>query len=152
MSQPDPDFGAADAMIRAALQNQGLFRHMGAEVMELSRGHAVVTLAYRDEVAQHNGFFHGGAIGFLVDVACAAAGGSALREPGSTVLTAEYKLNIVAPARRGRLVCRAQVVKPGRSLIPVEAKVHAVDDCGAERLVAVGLATMAVVTADRVAA
>ncbi|MET0338732.1 MAG: PaaI family thioesterase, partial [Caulobacter sp.] len=146
------DFAPVDALIRSALNDQGLFRHMGAEVVELNRGNAVVALAYRDEVAQHNGFFHGGAIGFLVDVACAAAGGSALREPGSTVLTAEYKLNIVAPARRGRLVCRATVVKPGRSLIPVEAKVHAVGDDGTERLVAVGLATMAVVTAQRVAA
>lgn len=152
MSEPDSDFAPVDALIRKALNDQGLFRHMGAEIVELSRGNAVVALAFRDEVAQHNGFFHGGAVGFLVDVACAAAGGSALREPGSTVLTAEYKLNIVAPARRGRLVCRATVVKPGRSLIPVEAKVYAVGDNGTERLVAVGLATLAVVTAERVAA
>ncbi|MDG2520999.1 PaaI family thioesterase [Caulobacter segnis] len=152
MSEHDPDFAPVDALVRGALQAQGLFRHMGAEVLALSRGEAVVALPYRDEVAQHNGFFHGGAVGFLVDVACAAAAGSSLREPGSTVLTAEYKLNIVAPARRGRLVCRATVVKPGRSLAPVEAKVYAVEDGGTEKLVAVGLATLAVVTAERVAA
>ncbi|WP_269715663.1 PaaI family thioesterase [Caulobacter sp. NIBR2454] len=138
--------------VRAALHAQGLFRHMGAEVAKVQPGWVEIVLPFREEVAQHNGFFHGGAVGFVVDIACAAAAGTVLRSSSEAVLTAEYKLNIVAAARSGRLVCRAEVIKPGRLLIPVEAKVHVIDEAGVERLVAVGLATMAVVSTERVAA
>ncbi|MEW5684937.1 MAG: PaaI family thioesterase [Pseudomonadota bacterium] len=62
---------------------------------------------------------------------------------GDTVLTAEYKLNFVAPGLGERLICRAEVIKAGRTLIPVEARVHVVKD-GLETLCAVALASMAV--------
>lgn len=136
--------------IRDALASQGLLRHMGAEVEDVSPGALTMSLPYRSEVAQQHGFFHGGAIGFLIDNTTTACAGTVLREPGQAVLTAEYKLNIVAPGVGARLVCRATVIKPGRMLIPVEAKVFAQDQDGAEKLVAVGLATIAVIDAARV--
>ena len=59
-----------------------------------------------------------------------------------SVITAEYKINLVAPSTGDRLTCRAEVVKPGRLLTVVEAKVYCRID-GAEKLVAVALATIA---------
>ena len=59
-----------------------------------------------------------------------------------TVITAEYKINLVAPSSGDRLTCRAEVVKPGRSLTVVDARVFCRID-GAEKLVAVALATIA---------
>lgn len=146
---PDTLDPAIADRIRAALNAQGLFRHLGAEVGAIDRGSLEMSLPFRPEVAQQHGFFHGGAIGFLVDNAATAAAGTVVR-PGETVLTAEYKLNVLAPGVGERLVCRATVVKAGRMLIPVEAKVFARDTAGAEKLIAVGLATIAVIAADRV--
>lgn len=135
--------------IRAALNAQGLFRHLGAEVGAIGRGTLEMILPFRPEVAQQHGFFHGGAIGFLVDNATTAAAGTVIR-PGEAVLTAEYKLNVLAPGVGERLACRATVIKAGRMLIPVEAKVFARHAAGGEKLIAVGLATIAVIPAERV--
>ncbi len=98
-------------------------------------------------MTQQNGVFHGGAIAFLVDIATTAAAATVLR-PGYSVITAEYKLNIVSPGTGDRLVCRAEVVKPGRMLTVVEAKVHALDG-DKSRLVAVALATIANLPPER---
>ena len=65
-----------------------------------------------------------------------------VRGNARSVLTAEYKLNFVAPSKGDRLTCRAEVLKPGRTLTVVEAKVTCRTE-GAERLVAVALATIA---------
>ena len=143
----DPRIGER---IRAALANQGLFRHLGAQVDDVGPGTLTLSLPFRPEVAQQHGFFHGGAIGFLVDNTTTAAAGTVLKGPEQAVLTAEYKLNILAPGVGRRLICRANVIKPGRMLIPVEAKVFAESEDGTEKLIAVGLATIAVIDAARV--
>ncbi len=135
--------------IRTAVNSQGLFRLLGAEIGAIGKGTLEMSLPFRPEVAQQHGFFHGGAIGFLVDNTTTAAAGTVVR-PGEAVLTAEYKLNILAPGVGERLICRAQVVKAGRMLIPVEARVFARSAAGDEKLVAIGLATIAVIPADRV--
>ena len=141
MSEND-DFRIAVENIQAGLNGQGMLHHLGDVIDEIAPGRVQISLPFRKEVAQQNGFFHGGAIGFLVDDATAAASATVLRE-GETVLTAEYKINFVAPGVGGRLVCRAEVIKPGRTLIPVEARVYAVKD-GVETLCVVALASMAV--------
>jgi acyl-coenzyme A thioesterase PaaI-like protein len=61
---------------------------------------------------------------------------------GQGVLTAEYKINFVSPGVGDRLSCTAEVVKPGRRITVVEAKVHAYSG-GTAKLVAVALATIA---------
>lgn len=136
--------------IRGALAEQGFMRLVGAELDEVAPGRCVLSVGFRPELTQQNGFFHGGVVGFLFDNATAAAAGTMLRDfRKEGVLTAEYKLNILSPALGERLLCRAEVVKPGRMLTVVEGKVHSLDGRGGEKLVAVGLATLAVVTLDR---
>jgi uncharacterized protein (TIGR00369 family) len=102
----------------------------------------VVALDRRPEVLQQNGLFHGGVIAYLVDNSTTAAAGTMIDRSKRAVITAEYKINLVSPSTGDRLTCRAEVVKPGRSLTVVEAKVHC--RTGAEeKLVAVALATIA---------
>lgn len=143
----EPDFETVVARIEAGLGAQGMLHHLGVAIDEVGPGRVTLSLPYRREVAQQNGFFHGGAVGFLVDDATAAAAATVLRD-GETVLTAEYKINFVAAGIGERLVCRAEAIKPGRTLIPVEARVFAVKD-GTETLCAVALASMAVRRLDR---
>jgi uncharacterized protein (TIGR00369 family) len=137
--------------IRSALNQQGFLHHMGASVDEVVRGQVVISVQKRPELLQQHGFFHGGVIAFLVDNATTAAAGTVIDRATQTCLTAEYKLNIVAPALGDRLACTASVVKPGRRLTIVEAKVHSHTGDKA-KLVAVALATIANVERADVAA
>ena len=135
-------FATVATAIRQALEAQGFMRLVGAEVVAVEPGLVAMALDRRPEVLQQNGLFHGGVIAFLVDNATTAAAGTLIDRPSRTVITAEYKLNLLAPSVGERLVCRAQVLKPGRTLTVVEAKVHCLD--GEEsKLVAVALATIA---------
>ena len=114
---------------------------VGGDVEEVSAGRCVIALRSRPQLMQHQGLFHGGAIAFLIDSATTAAAGTMVPD-GQIVLTAEYKLNLLSPGIGERLVCTAQVVKPGRMLTVVEAKVHA-ETGGNAKLIAVALATIA---------
>lgn len=145
------DDRAIDGAIRAALDAQGFLHHMGASVDEVVPGRVVMSVTKRPELLQQHGFFHGGVIAFLVDNATTAAAGTMLDRNTQTCLTAEYKLNIIAPALGDRLTCSATVVKPGRRLTIVEAKVHS-HTPGKTKLVAVALATIANVERADVAA
>jgi uncharacterized protein (TIGR00369 family) len=138
----EASFPAVAAAIKTTLESQGFTRLVGAEVVSIEPGVVVMALDRRPEVLQQAGLFHGGAIAYLVDNATTAAAGTMIDRATRSVITAEYKINLVAPSIGDRLTCRAEVVKPGRLLTVVEAKVTCRID-GAEKLVAVALATIA---------
>jgi len=143
----NPAFQFVDAAIREAVGKQGFMKLVGAKIDALAPGKAVMSLQRRDEVLQQHGFFHGGVIAFLVDNATTVAAGTLVdRSVGSSVLTAEYKLNFTAPARGERIVCEAVVLKPGKRMTVVEAKVFSHEE-GEAKLCAVALATIAITEA-----
>jgi uncharacterized protein (TIGR00369 family) len=141
-----PAFQFVDAAIREAVGKQGFMRLVGAKIDTLAPGRAVLSLDRRAEVLQQHGFFHGGVIAFLVDNATTIAAGTLADRTNSAVLTAEYKINFTAPARGERIVCEAQVLKPGRRMSVVEAKVFS-HEGGEAKLCAVALATIAITEA-----
>ncbi|MBK9082293.1 MAG: N-formylglutamate deformylase [Rhizobiales bacterium] len=143
---PPAPFEGLAARIRGEVAKQGFMAHLGAQMTELAPGAATLSVERRPQLLQQNGLFHGGVIGFLVDNATTIAAATALRDPGKSVLTAEYKVNMLSPARGDRLICRAQVLRAGRNLIVVDADVVGVAD-GRENAVATALATIAVVDA-----
>ena len=135
------DFPAVAAAIKHTLENQGFTKLVGAKVVSIDPGVVVMALDRRPEVLQQNGLFHGGVIAYLVDNATTAAAGTMIDRATRSVITGEYKINLIAPSIGDRLTCRAEVVKPGRTLTVVEAKVFCRID-GADKLVAVALATI----------
>jgi uncharacterized protein (TIGR00369 family) len=128
--------------LRAGIGAQGFMNLVGAVIDEVGEGRLVMSLARRPEVLQQHGFFHGGVIAFLVDNAATGAAATMAGPAGRGVLTAEYKLNFVSPATGDSVVCEAQVLKPGRMLSVVEAKVWTVTG-GTRKLCAAALATIA---------
>lgn len=104
-------------------------RHLGMEIAALGRGTCEVRLPWRATWGQQHGFFHGGVIGSLADT---SAGHATLAAGDGTgrLLTVEYKLNFLAPARGEALVARARVLKAGRTLVISQVDVAAV--AGAE--------------------
>jgi len=118
----DTAFPAIAAAIKTTLESQGFTRLVGATVVAVEPGVVVMALNRRDEVLQQNGLFHGGVIAYLIDNTSTAAAATVIARAERSVLTAEYKLNFVAPSKGDRLTCRAE---------------------GEEKLVAVALATIA---------
>jgi acyl-coenzyme A thioesterase PaaI-like protein len=65
---------------------------------------------------------------------------------GKAVVSIEFKVNLLAPARGRRLVAEGRVVKPGRTIFVCTGDVWAEDETGARRAVALMQATMTAVT------
>lgn len=97
-------------------------------------------MSYRAALAQQDGFIHGGVVTAIVDSACGSAALS-LSAPDTTVLTVEYKVNFVAPAKGERLLARGEVVRPGATIAVCKDEVVAYDG-GEEKLVAIMLSTV----------
>ncbi|MCI4568899.1 PaaI family thioesterase [Lysobacter sp. CFH 32150] len=114
--------------------------HLGAELADVAPGRVVIRLLFRDELTQQNGFFHAGATSAIADSAGGYAG-LTLFPAGSSVLTVEYKINLLAPAQGDHLEAIGSVVRSGRTLTACQLEVFAV--AGGERtLVALGQQTL----------
>ncbi len=133
----NPDYAE---QVRQSFARQAFMSHLGAELVDVSPGRCEIGLAHRPELTQQHGYVHGGAIGAIVDSAMGYAGYS-LAPPGSSVLTVEYKLNLVAPAAGERLIARGEVIKAGRTLTVCRGDVVVVAD-GAETLCATATQTL----------
>ena len=116
---PDPAFATR---VRASFGRQRIMELLGAEMSHIGPGHCEIRLPFREDLCQQHGFFHGGVIGAIADSAGGYAGFSLMPEDTS-VLTVEYKLNLVAPADGDCLVARGRVIKPGRTLVVCSADV-----------------------------
>ncbi|MDH4563974.1 PaaI family thioesterase [Pseudomonas sp. BN411] len=112
---------------------------MGATIREFGNGVAEFEIEVKPELMhQHHGFVHGAIVGFMADSACAWAAASLAGD----VVTAEYKLNLLAPARGERLRAQGRVLKAGGRTLVVQADVFALEQ-GNEKQVAVALASIA---------
>jgi uncharacterized protein (TIGR00369 family) len=113
--------------VRASFDRQNAMRLIQATLPIVEHGRTEIHLPHWQGVEQQHGFVHGGVVGMIAD---SAAGYAAMTMvPASdSVLTVEFKLNLMAPADGEKLVARGQVVRPGRTLIVTKAEVFAVKD------------------------
>ena len=113
--------------VRTSFALQPAMALIGAELAVVEPGYTEIHLPYRDAITQQHGFIHGGVVGMIADSAAGYAANT-LTAADVSVLTVEYKLNLLAPADGERLVARGEVVKPGRTLLITKAEVFAVKD------------------------
>jgi uncharacterized protein (TIGR00369 family) len=118
----DPHFAAR---VRESFARQSAMALIGASILSVEPGRVEIALPFRDDLTQQKGFVHGGIIGMIADTACGYAAFS-LMPSGCSLVTVEYKINILAPGR-GALVARGEVVKPGRTLTVTRGEVYARD-------------------------
>ncbi len=111
-----------------------------AKLVEIRPGYCEIHLPYREELSQQHGFFHAGVIGTIADNAGGYAAYS-LMPADSTVLTVEYKLNLLSPGNGDLLIGRGQVVKSGRTLTICRSDIVVVKD-GRENLCAIATVTL----------
>jgi uncharacterized protein (TIGR00369 family) len=134
-----------EVRIRESIGRQTLLTTLGVAVAELSSGRVVLDLPYRDDLCQQHGYVHAGAITTLADSACGYAAAT-LMPADRDVLTVEFKVNLLAPARGERFRATAEVIRAGRTLTVCSAEVVAWANGGEHRPVALMQATMMAIT------
>jgi len=133
----DPDF---EKRIRESFSCQPFMATIGASLSRVEPGRVDISAPFADHITQQHGFIHGGVVGAIADNAAGYAAYSLIDSYGS-VLTVEYKLNLLTPAKGERVEARAEVMRPGRTLTIVRSDVSAYDD-GMETLCATAVVTL----------
>jgi uncharacterized protein (TIGR00369 family) len=133
----DPEF---IARVRASFARQAMMQTIGAVLETVAPGRAEISLPFRSDLTQQHGYLHAGVVATIADSACGYAAYS-LMPADASVLTVEYKINLLAPATGDRFIARATVIRSGRTLTVVEADVFASAN-GEERRTATMLATI----------
>lgn len=114
---------------------------IGAELSRVEPGAIEITLPYRADMTQQHGYLHAGIVTTIADTACGYAAYS-LMPPNSEVLSVEFKVNLLRPAKGEKFVAVSEVIKAGKTLTVVRADVFGVDHEGQRELVATMLSTM----------
>jgi uncharacterized protein (TIGR00369 family) len=118
----DPDF---EQRVRSSFARQAAMRTLGVTLERVAPGEVDLTLPFRAELTQQHGFLHAGIVTAVVDSACGYAALS-LMEPGAAVLSVEFKVQLLAPARGAWFRGLGRVVRAGRTLTVVAGELRAV--------------------------
>ena len=137
-----PAFAGYEPRVRDSFARQGAMKLIGATITEVAPGYCAIALSPRPDLSQQHGFVHAGIVSAIVDTAGGYAGFTLFPEDAS-VLTVEFKLNLLAPAKGESLLAEGFVVKPGRTLAITRGEVHA-EDGGKRTLVALMQQTLMV--------
>jgi uncharacterized protein (TIGR00369 family) len=107
---------------------------LGAQLVKVGPGEIEIALPFREDLTQQTGALHAGIVAAVLDSACGYAA-LTLMPAEADVVSVEFKLNLLAPARGERIIARARVKKAGRTLSVCDADGFAVVE-GEEKLVA----------------
>ncbi|KIN79420.1 PaaI family thioesterase [Sulfitobacter mediterraneus] len=126
--------------IHSSFGAQSMMETLGATLEDVTRGSVTITAPILPGAMQQQGFGHAG---LTFSIGDSAAGYAALTTLplDSEVVTAEIKINLLAPAMGDRLIAVGKVVKPGKRLCVVTSEVFAETD-GTRKLIAILQGTM----------
>jgi uncharacterized protein (TIGR00369 family) len=132
---------AAEQRIRESFSKQAFMRLLGAGLTHIVPGEVDIELPFREDLLQQHGFLHAGVTTAIADSACGYAALS-LMPADAAVLSVEYKVNMLAPAKGIRFLARGRVIRSGRTITVCRAEVLAFDERGDARSVVEMLGTM----------
>jgi uncharacterized protein (TIGR00369 family) len=117
----DPEF---EQRVRASFARQAAMHTLGATIERVAPGEVDLAVPYRADLTQQHGFLHAGIAATVIDSACGYAALS-LMEPGAAVLSVEFKVQLLAPARGERFRAKGRVIRAGRTLTVVAGELRA---------------------------
>jgi len=142
----DPRTPDYQARVEQSFARQGAMKTLGIELARVAPGEVELHLPYREALTQQHGFVHAGVVSTALDSACGYAAFS-LMPAEAAVLTVEFKVNLLSPAKGERFSFTGTVVKPGRSVTVAQGDAHAWDGKGGEpKLIARMTATLMTIT------
>lgn len=124
--------------IKQSFDKQGLMKTLNAQLTKVEKGQVTITCEFSEALTQHHGFFHAGVITSLADNACGFAALTMMPE-NAEVLSVEFKINFMKPAKTDQLIAIGKVLQSGKTLTICEGYVY---DSTEEKLIAKMQATM----------
>lgn len=136
----EPKFADYKEKITESFSRQKFMELINAELVDVQPGYCEIQVPYDLTLTQQHGFFHAGIISTIADNAAGYAGFS-LMEKSSSVLTVEFKLNLMAPGDGDLLIGRSNVLKNGKTLTICRSEVFVINN-GKEKLCAASQTTL----------
>ena len=109
--------------IRQSFDRQGLMKTLNAKLIFVEKGQVKISCEFSENLTQQHGFFHTGVVTSIVDSACGYAALSMLSD-NFEVLTVEFKINFLKPARTNRLIAIGKVLQSGKTLTVCDGYVY----------------------------
>lgn len=120
--------------IQESFAHQGAMQLIGAELTLIRHGCVEIELPYSASLTQQHGFLHAGVIAAALDSACTYAAYTMI-EPDVSILTIEFKVNLMSPGKGDRFLFRGEITKPGSNIIVADGRAYAIGD-GPAKLIA----------------
>ncbi len=131
------------ARVHESFARQGAMQTLGARLGLVAPGAVDIELDWAAGLTQQHGFVHAGMVATALDSACGYAGLTLMAEDAA-VLTIEFKINLLAPARGERFRMEGRVLKPGRTITVCEGRAFALDATQEKLVATMGCTLMAV--------
>ena len=142
----DPDF---EARVRKTFAAQVALATFGITLAKIEPGALELQMPYDAKFSQQNGFLHGGVVSAGLDTACGLASYT-LMPAHADILTVEFKINLLAPAKGERFRMEGRVLKPGRTITVCEGRAFAIDGNQEKLIATMGCTLMAVTGRDNI--
>nr|WP_316651759.1 PaaI family thioesterase [uncultured Gellertiella sp.] len=129
--------------IAESFARQAAMKTIGAELTRIEQGTIEIEMPFDPLLTQQHGFLHAGIISTALDTACGYAAYTVIDDEAS-ILTIEFKINLLSPGRGERFLFRGEVTKPGSTIIVADGRAYALSD-GPAKLIASMTGTMMVI-------
>lgn len=149
MAEFSPQDPSYERRVHESFARQQVMQTIGATLDEVEPGHVIISVPHRDTITQQHGFVHAGIVATILDSACGYAAFS-LMPPEAGVLTVEYKINLMSPARGEHIVAHGEVIRAGRTLTVTRGEAVAVDGAGQKPVAVMQATVMTVLDRDEV--
>lgn len=135
--------------VRDSFARQGAMQTLSARLGLIAPGAVDIELDWAPGLTQQHGFLHAGMVSTALDSACGYAGFT-LMAADASVLTIEFKINLLAPARGQRFRMEGRVLKPGRTITVCEGKAFAIEGAQEKLVATMGCTLMAITGRDHI--
>ncbi len=134
---------AFESLVRQSIAMQPMMKAIGATMETVAPGAVTIRLPFDDRLTQQNGYLHAGVVTTMLDSACGYAAFT-LVPAGSNILSVEFKVNLLSPAKGDAFLATGRVLKAGNALTICEGELTANEGGGEDKVVAIMTATMMV--------
>jgi uncharacterized protein (TIGR00369 family) len=139
-SQFEPSNAGYKERVIASFNRQGIMKTIKASVVAVRPGEVELEFPYRLDLTQQHGFIHAGIVSTVLDSACGYAAFSLMPE-NAAVLTIEFKVNLLSPAKGERFRAVGKVKKAGRNITVTEGELFSISE-GGQKIIATMLGTI----------
>jgi uncharacterized protein (TIGR00369 family) len=137
------DSGDFRERIRHSFSRQGAMGMLGAELAQVEQAMVEIEMPFDPKLTQQHGFLHAGVISAALETTCTYAAYTTIA-PEESVLTIEFKVNLMSPGRGERFLFRGEITKPGSTIIVADGRGYAIGD-GPAKLIASMTSTMMII-------